>query len=233
MTQKEYSSVPFRYQTYLGMGSQKSLDFVSEDLYVKRNAKTPERYFTMDEVQQHNSKTDCWVVVDGKVYDVTAWVPRHPGGELLILDVAGVDITDPFLVNHLPFVREKLLPKFQIGYVSDYKVCEKSKSFREFAKMVEQNSWYQTDYVFYAKLFAWVMDSKEEKPLEKTDFLTQQIDTCLDIDCFPMNDWFFGGLQFQTAHHVRHECLAKLARLFVAAPSFAPAPQPSKYYAIC
>ncbi len=35
---------------------------------------------TWKELEQHNVKSDCWLVVRGKVYDVTTWIDRHPGG---------------------------------------------------------------------------------------------------------------------------------------------------------
>ena len=28
----------------------------------------------------HNSESDCWVIYKNKVYDVTSWLPNHPGG---------------------------------------------------------------------------------------------------------------------------------------------------------
>ena len=50
----------------------------------------------MTEVAKHNSKTDCWVVVDGQVLDVTSFLSEHPGGELAILTFAGKDATEEF-----------------------------------------------------------------------------------------------------------------------------------------
>jgi len=35
---------------------------------------------TLGELAKHSSKTDCWVVYKGAVYDLTSWLPRHPGG---------------------------------------------------------------------------------------------------------------------------------------------------------
>ena len=32
------------------------------------------------EVQQHRTVNDIWVVIDGKVYDMTRFAPEHPGG---------------------------------------------------------------------------------------------------------------------------------------------------------
>ena len=55
--------------------------------------------FSAAEVGRHNRPADCWVVVRGRVYDVTAWVPRHPGGDLIFVK-AGGDCTQLFDAYH-------------------------------------------------------------------------------------------------------------------------------------
>lgn len=48
-----------------------------------------------------------------------------------------------------------------------------------------------------------VLDPKTNGlPLEKMEFMRQQLQTSLDVDCWPWLDWFHGGLQFQTTHHL-------------------------------
>jgi cytochrome b involved in lipid metabolism len=44
-------------------------------------------------VSAHDSETDCWIVLEGKVYDVTPFISSHPGGEA-ILEGCGRDATD-------------------------------------------------------------------------------------------------------------------------------------------
>ncbi len=36
---------------------------------------------------------DCWLVIEGRVYDVSEFMIRHPGGRWIILAQAGKDAT--------------------------------------------------------------------------------------------------------------------------------------------
>ena len=47
-------------------------------------------------VQQHTAADDCWVVLYGAVYDVTAFLSQHPGGSRVILSLAGSEATDSY-----------------------------------------------------------------------------------------------------------------------------------------
>ncbi|MBU2100104.1 cytochrome b5 domain-containing protein [Candidatus Micrarchaeota archaeon] len=51
--------------------------------------------FSLSEVAEHNSKQDCWLVLSGKVYDVTDFIGSHPGGAA-ILEGCGKDATELF-----------------------------------------------------------------------------------------------------------------------------------------
>lgn len=45
-----------------------------------KESKGKKKIVKLEEFIKHNVETDCWVSVRGKVYDVTSWVPKHPGG---------------------------------------------------------------------------------------------------------------------------------------------------------
>ena len=45
------------------------------------------------EVSKHNSPEDAWMVIHGKVYNVTPYLPYHPGGVSTLLKEAGGDGT--------------------------------------------------------------------------------------------------------------------------------------------
>jgi len=36
--------------------------------------------YTLNDVAEHNKEDDVWVVVEGRVLDVTKFLPDHPGG---------------------------------------------------------------------------------------------------------------------------------------------------------
>ena len=36
--------------------------------------------YSYEQVGAHNSEQDCWTVYEGRVYDVTEYLKRHPGG---------------------------------------------------------------------------------------------------------------------------------------------------------
>jgi len=51
------------------------------------------RKISKDEVKKHNTADDAWIIVDGKVYDISAYVELHPGGESILNNV-GDDSSD-------------------------------------------------------------------------------------------------------------------------------------------
>ncbi|KAI9276428.1 FMN-dependent dehydrogenase-domain-containing protein [Sporodiniella umbellata] len=65
---------------------------------------------SIDEVQQHNHKDDVWVIIHGKVYDLTKFLPEHPGGQKIILKYAGKDATKAFEPIHPPDIMQRFLP---------------------------------------------------------------------------------------------------------------------------
>lgn len=67
--------------------------------------------FTYDEVQQHRSNDSCWVILYGNVYDVTSFLPEHPGGSKIILKLAGTDATEEYDPIHPPGTLEDSLPE--------------------------------------------------------------------------------------------------------------------------
>ncbi|MDO8592676.1 MAG: cytochrome b5 domain-containing protein [bacterium] len=56
--------------------------------------------YTAAEVAAHGSSTDCWTIVSGKVYNLTSYIPFHPGGPGAIIGLCGHDGTAAFSGIH-------------------------------------------------------------------------------------------------------------------------------------
>ncbi|KAJ9623666.1 hypothetical protein H2203_005928 [Taxawa tesnikishii (nom. ined.)] len=81
---------------------------------------------SVEEISKHSKPDDCWIVVEGKVWDMTAFAPEHPGGAdskirdqlpkpiadtgAVILKHAGRDATTSYTSIHAPSVLPTNLP---------------------------------------------------------------------------------------------------------------------------
>jgi cytochrome b involved in lipid metabolism/uncharacterized membrane protein len=60
----------------------------------------PTTAYTMAEVAERNDAADCWTVIDDRVFDLTDWIARHPGGASPIESLCGRDGTSTFNAQH-------------------------------------------------------------------------------------------------------------------------------------
>lgn len=76
--------------------------------------------YTLAQVAEKNNKDSCWTIIDGNVYDITSYVPNHPGGEAEILKICGQDGTSLFNKpsEHVSGGARNILDSFQIGTIS-------------------------------------------------------------------------------------------------------------------
>ncbi|CAO3681871.1 unnamed protein product [Umbelopsis ramanniana] len=73
--------------------------------------------FTYEQVAEHNTKDDLYMIIHNKVYNISKFVDEHPGGEEVLLDEGAKDATESFEdVGHSDEARE-LLEKYYIGEV--------------------------------------------------------------------------------------------------------------------
>lgn len=69
------------------------------------------KQFTREEIEKHDGGKSCWLVVDGKVYDVASVWDWYPGGAAAVLGHAGKvhqDTTDEFASIHDDYAYQKL-----------------------------------------------------------------------------------------------------------------------------
>lgn len=79
----------------------------------------PDTPMSFDEVQKHTAEDDCWLVVEGKVYDLTEFLPDHPGGKKAPLIYAGKDATEEFMMLHKPEIIDKYAKQYQVGVIEE------------------------------------------------------------------------------------------------------------------
>ncbi|KAA0175652.1 hypothetical protein FNF27_02734 [Cafeteria roenbergensis] len=102
---------------YSGPGAVRSpIEQVDEEC---RPCDLPQMAFSRAEVAQHNTDGDAWLIVDGKVHDVTYFVDTHPGGPDAVLRNAGKDASEGFHGDQHPENVVETLADLRIGWVED------------------------------------------------------------------------------------------------------------------
>lgn len=72
--------------------------------------------YSLAQIAEHPNATSCWTSVNGQVYDLTAWIAQHPGGQENILSVCGKDGSAAFNAQHGGQRQpEQMLATFKIG----------------------------------------------------------------------------------------------------------------------
>ncbi|XP_042776693.1 cytochrome b5 type B isoform X1 [Panthera uncia] len=82
-----------------------------------QGVETSVTYYRLEEVAKHNSMKEIWLVIHGRVYDITRFLNEHPGGEEVLMEQAGADASESFEdVGHSSDARE-MLKQYYIGDV--------------------------------------------------------------------------------------------------------------------
>ena len=71
---------------------------------------------TVDQVVMHNTRNDCFLVINSNVYDVSLFISEHPGGQGKIIGNCGQEVTGIFAQIHSNFAWD-LLAKYKIGQI--------------------------------------------------------------------------------------------------------------------
>ncbi|XP_034979291.2 acyl-CoA (8-3)-desaturase [Zootoca vivipara] len=121
--------------------------------------------FTWEEIGlrsgKGNSKEERWLVINRKVYDVSKFYWRHPGGRRVISHYSGQDATDAFTAFHKDEdLVKKHLSSLLIGELApDQPSCEPTKKdmliqdFRELHSTVKRSGLLKASYPFFTFMF--------------------------------------------------------------------------------
>ncbi|OEL12869.1 Cysteine protease XCP2 [Dichanthelium oligosanthes] len=93
----------------------------------RRPSMSSSKVFTLEEVAKHNTKDDCWLIISGKVYNVTKFLEDHPGGDDVLLSSTAKDATDDFEdVGHSTTARA-MMDEYLVGEIDATTIPSKVK----------------------------------------------------------------------------------------------------------
>ncbi|KAF7728305.1 fatty acid alpha-hydroxylase [Apophysomyces ossiformis] len=127
--------------------------------------------YTYAEVAKHCTAKSCWVICNDKVYDVSEFIVDHPGGDDLILDYAGKDVTAVMqdVIEHAHSdAAYEILEEYCIGTVdhstgvsSAVKLTERERLHRQRMQLLDEE--------------------EESKTYTKEDFKPKETDLNMDV----------------------------------------------------
>lgn len=78
---------------------------------------------SLEALAAHNSETDCWMAIEGKVYNLTDYLPKHPTPASMLLPWCGKEATEGMRTkgygrDHSPMAWE-MLNAYEVGTLAD------------------------------------------------------------------------------------------------------------------
>lgn len=128
-----------------------------ERLLAAAAGRDKERKISWAEFRAHGAGQDAetadsvWIAIHGKVYDIAAFIPTHPGGSGLIASMAGRDASDVFAAMHMPRVQRRL-PPLLVGTLTEApKARPVSSEYRELRTRLWKEGWFECDMMYVAR----------------------------------------------------------------------------------
>ncbi len=82
-----------------------------------------EKQFTLKQVAEHSVAKDCWIVINERVYDISAYIPKHPAPETVLTKYCGKNADLGWKTKDKSRAHsrsaEKLLNRYEIGTFSN------------------------------------------------------------------------------------------------------------------
>lgn len=156
--------------------------------------------YTWEEVKKHDGMEDRWIVIHGKVYNISNFQKKHPGGGKVIGSYGGQDATDVWTAMHND---KELVSKYMkpllVGEVQTEE-REIDKDFRELRKTVEDSGWMKAEPLFYVYHLLSILGIEFLGYLILTRFGTSWIPYIAAALCFTTAQAQAGWLQHDFGH---------------------------------
>jgi nitrate reductase (NAD(P)H) len=85
-------------------GEEPEHSAIEEEKDIKMTKDGVDKIVSLDELKKHDKAESPWFVVNGEVYDGTAFLEGHPGGAQSILSAAALDASDEFMAIRKPLL---------------------------------------------------------------------------------------------------------------------------------
>lgn len=78
---------------------------------------------SLEELAVHNSEADCWMAIEGKVYNLSDYLPKHPTPASMLVPWCGKEATEGMRTkgygrDHSPMAWE-MLQTYEVGTLAD------------------------------------------------------------------------------------------------------------------
>lgn len=85
--------------------------------------KVTTREFSLEVVARHSSEADCWMAINGKVYDLSTYIPEHPSRQAIILAWCGKEATEAYRTKMKgrphSSTADQLLETYEVGLLQN------------------------------------------------------------------------------------------------------------------
>uniref|UniRef100_A0A8C6V4F9 Cytochrome b5 heme-binding domain-containing protein n=1 Tax=Naja naja TaxID=35670 RepID=A0A8C6V4F9_NAJNA len=193
------------------------------------------RFFTWEEIGLRTGRIqphlqEKWLVIDRKVYDISSFYKRHPGGHRVISHYAGQDATDAFTAFHLSKAQpNKYLNSLLMGELAhDQPSCEPCKNqllikdFRELRSTVEKMGLLTPNLLFFSLIFLHILFFDISAWLIIWYFGTSSIPFYTDLFFQAQLSWLqhdlghLSVLKTSKGNHIAHRIVLSLLKGFPA-----------------
>lgn len=83
---------------------------------------TAEPRYTLADLAKHAGAESCWMAIDGRVYDFTAYLPKHPADDAFMLAWCGKEASEAYRTKTRGRAHsqraDELMPPYRIGVLA-------------------------------------------------------------------------------------------------------------------
>ncbi len=142
---------------------------------------------TIKDVSKHNTKNNCYLIINNKVYDVSPYIGSHPGGSRKIISRCGKEVTGVFSRIHSNRAWD-ILKKYKVGIIDTgnhditYEILteisdtlEKANPDAEIIKVSPKMNFYVAKIIYNKKIYEVHIDNlgniiKEEVEVDEVNW---------------------------------------------------------------